>query len=324
MKCSVFLLTVIFAFGAAAAVRADSAADLVAIRTQLLAHNANTMNPDAWHQVMAGLDGLIHRAEEAGDVSLAVEASLLKAMALSDMRGEHDQAIRVLRSLIVRYGDSRLAGFPAVYVRLAEAYAKAGDSQSILALIEEFRTSPNFDGQEYATDGGTDPSDPIRIVRPHGPNGGSITITSMERALLQAKSAPGRRCPDFSAVDLNGVPVSSRDLDGFLVLVDFWSLRFPRWEQSLPELVRIQKRYENAGFKVIGVPVEKDFTESLNMIRQAGAAWPQLRPDPELLKAFGVFGEIANVLVDPAGRIIGSNLYGIELEAAIRGAIEIQ
>ena len=321
MKCMVFLLSVILAAGS---VRADSAADLAAIRTQLLAHSANTINPDAWRQVMADLDGVILRAGESGDGSLTVEASLLKAMALSDMRGEHEQATRVLRGLIGRYGSQRMPGFQAVYVRLAETHAKTGDSQAILTLIEEFRNSPNYDGQKYDYSGGRSPSDPIRIVRPHGPNGGSSTVTAMERALLQAKSAPGRRCPDFRAVDLSGVPVSSRDMDGFLVLIDFWSFRFPRWEQSLPELVRIQKRYENAGFKVIGVPVESNFTESLNALRQAGALWPQLRPDPELMKAFGVFGEIANVLVDPSGRIIGSNLYGIELEAAIRDAIEIQ
>ncbi len=324
MKKSVLVLVMMFASVLNAGAQSDPGADLTAIRTQLLAHDANTMHPDAWFRVMADLDGVISRADEAGNSALVVDATLLKAMALSDMRGEHEQAVRVLRGLIGRYGSGPMKGLSSAYARLAQTYAEIGDSQSIVALIEEFKRSPNYDEQLYDSSGGRSPSDPIRLVRPRGPDGASITVTAMEEALLKARSATGRRCPDFSAIDLDGVAVSTRDMDGFLVLIDFWSDRFPRWRQSLPELVRISERYRNAGFKVIGVPVDAEFMNSISLLRQSGATWPHLRPTPELFKAFGVYGEASNLLVDPSGRIIGNNLYGIELEAAIRKAIEIQ
>lgn len=323
MKMYVSVLAMILAAGLNAAAQTDAAADLTAIRTQLLAHDANTMRPEAWYQVMADLDHVISRADEAGNSALVLDATLLKAMALSDMRGDHEHAVRVLRGLISRFGSSPMKGLPGVYARLAEAYAQMGDSQSIVALIEEFKRSPNYDAQSYDYSGGRGPSDPIRLVRPRGPDSASITVTAMERSLLKAKSACGRRCPEFSAVDLDGTPVSARDMDGFLVLIDFWSERFPRWQQSLPDLVRIRDRYQNAGFKVIGIPVDAEFMNSISILRQAGATWPQLQPTAELYKAFGVYGEATNLLVDPSGRIIGSNLYGIELEAAILKSIEI-
>jgi len=83
---------------------------------------------------------------------------------------------------------------------------------------------------------------------------------------------------NFPAIDgavawLNSPPLSSADLRGKVVLIDFWTYTCVNWRRTLPYLRAWAERYKNVGFVVIGVHtpefgIEKDIAS----IRQAATA----------------------------------------------------
>src|SRR6202166_2971950 len=63
----------------------------------------------------------------------------------------------------------------------------------------------------------------------------------------------GSRLPDFSLKDLQGHPLSSDDLRGKVVLVDFWATWCQPCKKEMPGYQKLVDRYGSRGFVVIGL-----------------------------------------------------------------------
>jgi len=134
------------------------------------------------------------------------------------------------------------------------------------------------------------------------------------------------RLPAFSVTDLAGKPLSSADLSGRVVLVEFWSTWCPLCRGTLRWLGDLQRRYGDR-VAVVALAVESDEAEvrkvagSLNLpIRWAMAT-------PEAGRAFGDVSALPLLHVfDGSGRKLGSWLGAPptlhpEVEAAVSGAM---
>jgi len=62
--------------------------------------------------------------------------------------------------------------------------------------------------------------------------------------------------PDFNLEDLNGHYVSLKQYQGHIVLLDFWATWCPPCRQSIPELVRMQKKYMDEGVVILGISLD--------------------------------------------------------------------
>lgn len=61
----------------------------------------------------------------------------------------------------------------------------------------------------------------------------------------------GQPAPAFTLERLGGGKLSSKDLPGRVVLVDFWATWCPPCVDEMPFLARIAKEYENRGRKSV-------------------------------------------------------------------------
>lgn len=62
--------------------------------------------------------------------------------------------------------------------------------------------------------------------------------------------------PDFSIKDISGNIVSLEDFKGKIVLLDFWATWCPPCNQTIPELIDLQKKYQDKGLVVLGVSID--------------------------------------------------------------------
>jgi thiol-disulfide isomerase/thioredoxin len=69
---------------------------------------------------------------------------------------------------------------------------------------------------------------------------------------------------------LNSQPLSSADLRGKVVLIDFWTYTCINWRRTLPYLRAWSEKYQNQGLVVIGVHTpEFSFEHDVNNVRRA-------------------------------------------------------
>ncbi len=143
---------------------------------------------------------------------------------------------------------------------------------------------------------------------------------------LQDALATGKDFPDFSEKDLNGKPISVSSLKGKVVLVDFWATWCGPCRGELPNVITTYKKHHGQGFEIIGVSLDEDRDKLDNFLKQQdGMTWPQFFDGQgwqnKLAVKYGVEAIPFAVLVGPDGKIIGKELRGEELEAAVAGAL---
>lgn len=296
----------------------DFAASMKALvsRFESMGHGYRT--PDEWRALIAHVVALADRAEARAEWDDLIELRLIEAMVYSDSLGEYNKALEILQSTRKDLATYNPPSMRKVYVREAEVYAKIGDEAAISRLIQEFKSSRFFDPENYSYTGGQGRNVPLVITRPRDRGEDSISVTAMETFRQQARYAPGRAATDFEAVDSQGVPFRLSDYRGKVVLVDFWLRGWEPWKRELPYLVQTYRNYNPYGFEIIGVNLDRDAGGVAEFMMANGAAWRQVVGNPAIARSFGIFGEAANFLVDPNGRIVGRNLRGSELVQAIR------
>jgi thiol-disulfide isomerase/thioredoxin len=142
---------------------------------------------------------------------------------------------------------------------------------------------------------------------------------------MRASLVVGAKFPDFSETDVAGKPMSIANDKGRVVLVDFWATWCAPCRAELPNVLAIYNKYHDQGFEIIGISLDQDqarladFTKSMNM------TWPQFFDGQgwqnKLAVKYGVEGIPATFLLDGEGKIIGKNLRGEDLRAAVAKAL---
>ena len=135
------------------------------------------------------------------------------------------------------------------------------------------------------------------------------------------KPIVGSMAPDFTMMDTNGKAFSLNSLKGKFVLVDFWASWCGPCRGENPNVVNAYNRFKNKNFTILGVSLDED-----------GASWKKAIADDKLnwkhvsdlkgwenatVALYGYSGIPYNVLLDPAGKIIATELRGPALEETL-------
>jgi thiol-disulfide isomerase/thioredoxin len=91
----------------------------------------------------------------------------------------------------------------------------------------------------------------------------SSASSDMAKAEARKYSTPAvdtsqlRVAPDWTLLDLDGKALSSKDLRGKVVLIDFWATWCGPCRRSIPHLIDLHNEYKDKGLVVVGVSVDQ-------------------------------------------------------------------
>ena len=133
----------------------------------------------------------------------------------------------------------------------------------------------------------------------------------------QKKTSIGALAPDFTLADTSGKKIALSELKGKYVLLDFWAAWCKPCRDENPNVVQAYKTYNNNGFTVFGVSLDKEKKSWLKAINDDKLQWQHVSDlkfwGSEAAALYGITSIPRNFLLDPNGMIIGRDLRGQDL-----------
>jgi peroxiredoxin len=136
--------------------------------------------------------------------------------------------------------------------------------------------------------------------------------------------ALGAPAPDFTQPTAEGKPFSLKDLRGKYMLLDFWASGCDDCRMGFDVIRSLRQQYQGRSFEVVGVSLDKNISpkHSRQSIHEHNLTWLQASdlkgPDGNAAAlSYRVTSAPQNFLIDPTGNIVGINLYGPYLQAAL-------
>jgi thiol-disulfide isomerase/thioredoxin len=124
----------------------------------------------------------------------------------------------------------------------------------------------------------------------------------------------GSRLPEFSVKDLAGREISSADLRGKVVLVDFWATWCQPCKQEMPGYQKLADRYGSRGMAVIGFKFDTmmDMEDPIAFAKKIGVHYPLAVASDAIKHEFGgIEGLPTTMLYDRQG-VLRKKVIGFE------------
>jgi peroxiredoxin len=139
---------------------------------------------------------------------------------------------------------------------------------------------------------------------------------------LMAQSAVNS--PNIKLPDVSGIERDLWSLHGKCVLLHFWSAKDRTSRIQNEVLVELYAKFKHKGFEIYMVSVDDDMAAWKNAIAEDQLTWinvGDMKGSSSALNNYNIRSVPANYLLDKEGKIIGKNLKGPELNAALLKAL---
>ena len=125
---------------------------------------------------------------------------------------------------------------------------------------------------------------------------------------------------DLVMKDMNDteVKLSQYAGKGNYVFVDFWASWCGPCRAEMPNVVEAYKKYHSKGLEIVGVSFDQKKDAWTAAVKNLGMEWPQMSDlkgwQCAAGKVYGIRSIPSNILLDPQGKIVASDLRGEDLQ----------
>lgn len=145
------------------------------------------------------------------------------------------------------------------------------------------------------------------------PGSGQGDQPGSSRPKPPANPLAGQLVPAFSATDLSGQVVTNEVFGQHtLTMINLWGTFCQPCIKEMPDLQKLQDKYQGSGVKVLGVVVDKDVAAAKRIMSSTGASYQSVIPDASLEKNIcRAFDYVpATIFVDSNGRVLEELVSG--------------
>jgi thiol-disulfide isomerase/thioredoxin len=141
----------------------------------------------------------------------------------------------------------------------------------------------------------------------------------------RAVVAAGAQLPDFTVTDVNGKSISTADLKGRYVLLDFWGSWCTWCRKASHKLVSLHNEYKSKNLLVLGLAWDANHDSWKKAIESDGLTWTHanLYDHRAVKDLFCISAFPTYIFVSPEGAILAnSSDFDKEIEPVVREALE--
>ena len=111
--------------------------------------------------------------------------------------------------------------------------------------------------------------------------------------------------PAWKLTRIDGTPMSSDELKGKVVVVDFWATWCPPCIKEVPGYVEMQQKYADRGLVIVGISLDQQGPPVVQRFAERHKVnYPLVMGDQEVVEAFGgVEGIPTTFLIDRNGQL---------------------
>ncbi len=134
----------------------------------------------------------------------------------------------------------------------------------------------------------------------------------------------GSRLPEFSLEDLQGRKISSADLRGKVVIVDFWATWCQPCKKEMPGYQSLVDRYGARGFAVVGFKfdVMPDTEDPVQFARKIGVRYPLAVAAEDLKAKFGGIEGLPTTLIYDRQGTLRQKIVGFEYTSVVESEVK--
>ncbi|HEY6307909.1 MAG TPA: TlpA disulfide reductase family protein [Candidatus Angelobacter sp.] len=146
----------------------------------------------------------------------------------------------------------------------------------------------------------------------------------MPAAASIAAGKIGSPLPEFSVKDLQGRLVTSQELRGKVVLVDFWATWCQPCKREMPGYQQLLNRYGPEGFAVIGFKFDtmKDTEDPVRFARRLGVRYPLVVATDVVKEKFGGIEGLPTTMIYDRQGILREKIIGFEYTDAVEHTLK--